>query len=91
MGETTKMDRAGRLVIPRRVRERYGLVDGSFRLEVVEAPDGILLRPSGNEVPAERHASGWVVFRSGESESTDPVETVEEERRRRHEDIIDEE
>jgi AbrB family looped-hinge helix DNA binding protein len=78
------MDRFGRVVIPRRVRERYGLVEGTFQLEVVEDVDGILLRPRAEEIPARRHATGWVVFDSGEEGTVDPTKAVEEERARRH-------
>lgn len=78
------MDRSGRVVIPQRIREEYGLVDGSYRLEVRESAEGILLRPMPEEIPAERHSSGWVVFRSGVEEKVDPVESVEQERERRH-------
>lgn len=78
------MDPSGRVVIPRMVRERYGLLDGSYRLELSESVEGIVLRPVPEEIPAERHESGWVVFQSGDEETVDPVEAVEEERERRH-------
>lgn len=84
MRKTIKMDRAGRVVIPRGIREKYGLGEGSHRLEVVESIEGIVLRPSPEVIPAERHASGWVVFRSGDEETTDPARAVAEERERRH-------
>jgi bifunctional DNA-binding transcriptional regulator/antitoxin component of YhaV-PrlF toxin-antitoxin module len=85
------MDRSGRIVVPLAVRERYGLVDGDFRLEVRESAEGILLQPKWDEIPVERHASGWLVFRSAERESTDPVVAVEESRRRRLREITDDE
>jgi AbrB family looped-hinge helix DNA binding protein len=91
MGETVRMDRFGRVVIPRRVRERYGLVEGAFRLEVVEDAEGILLRPSAEEIPAQRHASGWMVFGSDDEEPVDPAEALELERERRHRAIRDDE
>jgi bifunctional DNA-binding transcriptional regulator/antitoxin component of YhaV-PrlF toxin-antitoxin module len=84
MSRTIKMDRAGRLVIPRNTRERYGLIDGTHDLEIEETAEGILLHPRGEDIPATRHASGWVVFRSGETESIDPVATVAQSRERRH-------
>lgn len=84
MKKTVKMDRYGRVVIPQAVRERYGLVEGSYRLEIRESAEGIVLRPKPEEIPAERHPSGWIVFQSGEEESIDPVESVEEQRERRH-------
>lgn len=72
------------MVIPRSIRARYGLDEGSHRLEVRESSEGILLRPQAEDIPAERHASGWVVFNSGDEASVDPVEAVEKERERRH-------
>lgn len=87
MGETVKMDGSGRVVIPQAIRERYGLVEGSYRLEIRESPEGIVLRPKPEEIPAERHSSGWVVFRSGGEETVDPVRSIDEERERRHEQV----
>jgi bifunctional DNA-binding transcriptional regulator/antitoxin component of YhaV-PrlF toxin-antitoxin module len=87
MIRTVKMDRSGRVVVPLIVRERYGLVDGDYRLEVHESAEGILLRPRWEEIPVERHPSGWVVFRSADREETDPVAAVEETRARRHDEI----
>ncbi|MEQ1858247.1 MAG: AbrB/MazE/SpoVT family DNA-binding domain-containing protein [Longimicrobiales bacterium] len=84
------MDRSGRVVIPQSVRERYGLVNDSYRLEVRETAEGIVLRPSPEEIPAERHPTGWVVFRSGGEAVVDPVRAVEEERERRHRRVRDE-
>ena len=84
MTTTIKMDRSGRIVIPQAVRERYGLVEGDARLEVRESAEGIVLRPLPEEIPAERHPSGWVVFRSSSDDDTDPVESVEDERERRN-------
>lgn len=83
MADTIKMDRAGRVVIPRRIREAFGLADGAFDLEIDTSEDGIVLRPAPDVIPASRHRSGWVVFDSGEPDATDPVEAVSEERARR--------
>lgn len=48
-----------------------------------QSAEGIVLRPKPEEIPAERHSSGWIVFQSGEQERIDPVESVEEQRERR--------
>lgn len=88
MAKTIRMDRAGRVVIPRALREKYGLVEGSHRLEILETMEGIVLRPSLQPIPAERHASGWVVFGSSDPESTDPTEAVDAERERRHRRVV---
>lgn len=84
MSKTVKMDRYGRVVIPLAVRERYGLQNDGYRLEIQESAEGILLRPKPDEIPAERHSSGWVVFRSSQEETVDPVRSVEEDREGRH-------
>jgi AbrB family looped-hinge helix DNA binding protein len=86
MSDTISMDAAGRIVVPKRTRERYGLRGGQ-RLELIELPDAIMLRPAAEEARADRDTSGWVVFHA-----TDEVEIVggnaiDEERRRRHESI----
>ena len=87
MGKTVKMDRSGRVVIPQAIRERYGLEGGAFRLEIRESAEGIVLRPMPEAIPAERHSSGWIVFRSADEETDDPVRAVDEERDRRHRQI----
>jgi AbrB family looped-hinge helix DNA binding protein len=83
MTETVKMDRAGRVVIPRRIRDAFGVADGAFDLEIEASEDGITLRPAPDVIPATRHRTGWVVFDSGEPDSVDPVAAVADERARR--------
>jgi AbrB family looped-hinge helix DNA binding protein len=85
MSVTIPMDRAGRVVLPRAVRERFGLAGVAHQLEVVENPDGILLRPVGADVPVTRDASGWVVFHSDADGGAplDPVVLIDEDRARR--------
>ncbi len=46
----TRIDGAGRLVIPKALRERYGFEAG-VEIEIVTIPDGITLVPA---VPARR-------------------------------------
>jgi AbrB family looped-hinge helix DNA binding protein len=41
---TLKIDHAGRIVLPKPIRDRLGLKAGSG-LELAESPDGILLKP----------------------------------------------
>ena len=78
-----KMDRSGRVVIPQAVRERLDLADGAYSLDLIESEDGILLRPKLEEIPAERHPTGWIVFDAPERGEADPVQAVEAERDRR--------
>ena len=82
---TIPMDRAGRVVLPKALRERFGLAGVAHELEVVENPEGILLRPVGADVPVTRDGSGWVVFRS--DPGPDPVALIDEERARRTREI----
>jgi AbrB family looped-hinge helix DNA binding protein len=83
------MDAAGRVVIPKALRERYGLVGGTYELEASDSPEGIILRPKGELVPSVRRPSGWVVFTSGPEALVDPVAAIDEERRRRHNSIAE--
>ncbi len=41
---TLKMDKAGRVILPKPVRDRLGLHEGSD-LEVEETPEGVMLKP----------------------------------------------
>ncbi len=41
---TLHIDKAGRLVLPKPVRDRFGLHEGS-RIELIEGPDGVTLKP----------------------------------------------
>jgi AbrB family looped-hinge helix DNA binding protein len=43
-GMTVKVDRAGRIVLPKQVRERLGIQSGCA-LSLQESTEGILLRP----------------------------------------------
>jgi AbrB family looped-hinge helix DNA binding protein len=42
---TLKIDKAGRVILPKPVRDRLGLRAGSD-LEIQETPDGVVLRPA---------------------------------------------
>ena len=44
-GMKVKIDSAGRVVLPKNVRDRFRLKAGS-RLELEESPEGILLKPA---------------------------------------------
>ncbi|MFP4378226.1 MAG: AbrB/MazE/SpoVT family DNA-binding domain-containing protein [Spirochaetales bacterium] len=48
MSTRTRIDRAGRLVIPKDLRERYGLEEG-VEIEIIAVPDGITLIPARTE------------------------------------------
>lgn len=85
MTYTIAMDSAGRLVLPKAVRERYGLAGAPQELELTDTSDGIVLRPKASYVPVTRDASGWVIFHSDPADGgeTDPVALIEQTREER--------
>jgi ABC-type lipoprotein export system ATPase subunit/bifunctional DNA-binding transcriptional regulator/antitoxin component of YhaV-PrlF toxin-antitoxin module len=50
--ELVMLDSAGRLQVPKEVRERYGIGD---RVRMEETPEGLLLRPVATSQPVVRH------------------------------------
>jgi AbrB family looped-hinge helix DNA binding protein len=44
-GMTLKMDKAGRVILPKPLRDRLGLHEGSD-LEITETPEGVVLKPT---------------------------------------------
>ena len=58
-GMTIGIDKSGRIVLPKLIRERFGLTPDR-ELEVVEKPDGVLIRRR-EEAPAMVKIDGlWV-------------------------------
>ncbi|HLH36921.1 MAG TPA: AbrB/MazE/SpoVT family DNA-binding domain-containing protein [Alloacidobacterium sp.] len=55
-----KVDQAGRIVLPKKVRERFGLRKNS-ELELRESAEGIVLKPVSEE-SLWREEHGWLVF-----------------------------
>jgi AbrB family looped-hinge helix DNA binding protein len=54
-----KIDGAGRIVLPKRVRERFALHAGA-KLDLEERPEGLVLRPT-EQSPSMVHRDGiWV-------------------------------
>lgn len=47
IGIIKEMDNLGRLVIPKPLRERYGI---SGKIEIISTKDGVLIRPFENDV-----------------------------------------
>jgi len=56
-----KVDRFGRIVVPKEIRDRHGLVPGS-EVEIEETADTILLRLL-NDLPGLVEKQGLLVFR----------------------------
>jgi AbrB family looped-hinge helix DNA binding protein len=56
---TLRMDKAGRVVLPKPVRDRLGLQEGS-ELEVCETPDGLMLTPVQHRPSMVKKQELWV-------------------------------
>lgn len=55
-----KVDQAGRIVLPKKVRDRFSLHKDS-RLELEENLEGVFLRPIVHESGLSRDDHGWLV------------------------------
>jgi AbrB family looped-hinge helix DNA binding protein len=78
----TTIDRAGRLVIPKPLRERLGLLDG-VEVEIRESADGLSIVPLATG-PALVERDGLVVIESGSETvlTDDDVRRLRDEGRR---------
>jgi len=56
---TLKIDKAGRVILPKPIRDRFGLRAGSD-LEVKETPEGVLLKPADRRPSLIKKGSFWV-------------------------------
>lgn len=56
---TLKIDKAGRVILPKPVRDRLGLHAGS-ELEMQETAEGVTLRPAGQEPSMVKEKGIWV-------------------------------
>ena len=79
---TLTIDKAGRVVLPKPVRDRLGLHEGG-KLELLETPDGIILKQADDE-PALVKRNGRWVFRGELPAAYDVASAVRE----MHEDRI---
>lgn len=75
------MDQAGRIVVPKAVRERFGLHKDS-ELELEESADGIVLKPIAEEAMWVRK-NGRLVFRGSPAGRIDWNRLVEQDREER--------
>jgi AbrB family looped-hinge helix DNA binding protein len=76
------VDKAGRLVLPKPVRDELQLAPGDA-LELESSEEQIVLRPVRGTMPLRRKRGVWV-FRTGESLSAETVErTIKDLRRER--------
>ena len=58
-GMTLKMDKAGRVILPKPLRDRLGLREGSD-LEILETPEGIILKPVEHQPSMIKKQGLWV-------------------------------
>lgn len=77
-GMTLKIDSAGRIVLPKPIRERLGLHAGA-ELELTEAPEGLLLRPV-DQRPSLVREGPFLIHRGTPPPGFDPVRAVEQDR-----------
>jgi AbrB family looped-hinge helix DNA binding protein len=80
-GMTVTIDKAGRIVVPKELRQRLGLGPNT-ELEIVDHPNGILLRPLESR-PSLVKVNGMLVHQGRLEEGADLdrlLESVREER-----------
>jgi AbrB family looped-hinge helix DNA binding protein len=58
-GMTLKIDKAGRVILPKPVRDRLGLHEGSD-LEILETPEGVMLKPVEHRPSMVKKQGLWV-------------------------------
>jgi len=80
------IDRAGRIVIPKRMRERYHMYPGTV-LEIESADEGVFIKASGQE-SSLIHKQGVVVHHGSEMIDIDTGEFVNRVREKRDWDIL---
>lgn len=80
-----KVDQAGRIVIPKSLRDRFGLRKDS-ELEIKESKEGIVLKPA-EESGLCRDENGWLVFRGRPTRPIDWDKLIEEDREERMREI----
>lgn len=83
---TLKIDKAGRIVLPKHLRERLQLRAGSS-LEVEERPEGLVLRPVGQK-PSMVQKDGIWVHTGRLPREVDWSEILEEARNERIKDVV---
>jgi len=85
-GIKLRIDKSGRIVVPKPLRERLGLKPGT-ELEAVEEQGGMLLR-AAEERPALVKVDGLWVHRGVAQPGTDWDRIIEEVRRERIESVL---
>ena len=79
---TLRMDKAGRIVLPKPVRDRLGLRAG-MDLEIAESSEGLVLKPV-IEMPSMVRVNGFWVHQGVAPKGFDWNRFMDEEREERH-------
>ena len=86
MANRISIDKAGRVVLPKAVREKMRVEAGDDLLVEAEG-DRITLRPVRQEAPLKKELGIWVY--KGESSSISIPELIEAEREKRVQELLD--
>ena len=78
---TLRIDKAGRIVLPKPIRDSWGLHEGS-ELELVDGPDGVLLRPT-QQGPSLVYEDGMLVHTGKLPQGFDWMRLVDDDREER--------
>jgi AbrB family looped-hinge helix DNA binding protein len=87
MNTRLTIDKAGRLVLPKAIRESLRLVAGDT-LEVESEDDRVILHPVRVRPGLTKEHGVWV-YRSGKLTNTSIPDLIEEQRNQRTEDLIE--
>jgi AbrB family looped-hinge helix DNA binding protein len=85
-GMTITIDKVGRIVVPKELRQRFGLRPNT-ELEIVDHPNGILLRPLESK-PSLVNINGLLVHQGRLEEGADLDRLLESVREERARDIL---
>jgi AbrB family looped-hinge helix DNA binding protein len=77
---TLKIDKAGRVILPKPVRDRLGLHEGSD-LDLQETPEGVLLKPAASAFDGQKQ--GLWVHTGKLPPGFDAVEAIRDDREER--------
>ena len=86
MSNTIMIDRAGRVVIPKPVRDSLGLEPGDS-LELSTSDDGLTLRPVRQSAPLVKEMGIWV-FRTGRPMLESAVDLIDQDREARMDELL---
>jgi AbrB family looped-hinge helix DNA binding protein len=86
MATELTIDSSGRLVLPKAVRQALGLKPGD-RLKIETEEDRVILSPVRDRAGLQKE-HGVCVYRSGTSTDSSVVELIEQQRKRRAEEVM---